>query len=125
MLANVVRRHDLASTLVQASVERHAAGWSETMKAIEASPKYGGLRIRPQVGLVPLGADPDSGLFEFAHLGSGPVPSRDAATKRLVLPEDGFAVVLVLVPGGTFHKEHRGAAANTTHWPNPEGPVWP
>jgi formylglycine-generating enzyme required for sulfatase activity len=40
-------------------------------------------------------------LFEFAHLGSGDVPARDPGTNRLILGED-FAIVLVLVPGGTF-----------------------
>jgi formylglycine-generating enzyme required for sulfatase activity len=50
---------------------------------------------------VPLGPDPDSGLFEFAHLGSGSVPARDPETKRLVY-EDDAAIVLVLILGGAL-----------------------
>ena len=64
-------------------------------------PRYGGLDLRPQRGLVPLGADPRSGLQEFAHLPSGDVPQRDARGGRLLLtPASG--IVLVLIPGGTF-----------------------
>ena len=39
-----------------------------------AVPMYRGLRIEPVLGLVPLGKDPDSGLFEFAHWGRGRSP---------------------------------------------------
>ena len=56
--------------------------------------------ITPQLGLVPLGEDPDSHLFEFAHLGSGSIPTRDE--KGHLVPEEDAAVVLVLIPGGTF-----------------------
>ncbi len=71
------------------------------IESIAASAKYEGLRITPQLGLVPLGTDPESGLYEFSHLGSGTLPTRDPKTKRLVHAEDS-AIVLVLVPGGTF-----------------------
>ena len=64
------------------------------------SPLYGGLDLAPQLGLSPLGPDPDSGLWEFAHLESGVVPERDAKG-RLVLDE-ASAIVLVLIPGGEF-----------------------
>jgi hypothetical protein len=39
--------------------------------AIAASPKYGGLKLEPQLGLLPIGLDPESGLWEFAHLATG------------------------------------------------------
>ena len=61
---------------------------------------YPDLELRPQAGLVPLGSDPMSGLWEFAHLMTGDPPQRDDHD-RLVLSEES-ALVLVLVPGGTF-----------------------
>jgi formylglycine-generating enzyme required for sulfatase activity len=76
-----------------------------------------------------LGPDPDSGLYEFAHVVSGPIPVRDAATRRLVLSDGGFAIVLVLIPGGTFYKgAQKSDPAGRNFDPaaeESEGPVWP
>ena len=56
---------------------------------------------RPSSGLVPIGRDPRSKLWEFAHLLSGTPPARDPAG-NLVL-SDQSSIVLVLIPGGTLH----------------------
>ena len=64
-----------------------------------------------QMGLVPIGPDPDSTLWEFFLLGSGSEPRRDVAG-QLVL-EEQMGVVLVLLPGG---RVRIGAAREgTTH----------
>jgi formylglycine-generating enzyme required for sulfatase activity len=78
--------------------------WDETHRSIAdraAFPAYAGLQLAPQLGLLPLGPDPQSGLFEFAHLQSG-TPARRS-------PEDGAleitaetGLVFVLLPGGSF-----------------------
>jgi len=54
------------------------------------------------MGLVPIGEDPDpeSGLWEFAHLMTGE-PAVRGADDKLVLTEQS-GIVLVLIPGGTF-----------------------
>jgi len=72
--------------------------WRQATKAIRESPLYGGLELSPQVGLTPLGPDPRSGLWEFAHLLSGETPTRgpDGDLER----GDDTAIVLVLTPGG-------------------------
>jgi formylglycine-generating enzyme required for sulfatase activity len=114
-LEKVEKRHEAASTLRERSIGAHRAEWDDVVKAIALSPRYGGLRIVPQIGLVPLGADPESGLHEFAHLGSGEVPTRDPGTKRLVLAEDS-AIVLVLVPGGTFKMGAQKADPNAPNF---------
>jgi len=72
--------------------------WREAEVALRADPRYAGLELRPVVGLVPLGRDPSSGLWEFAHLLTGEAPVRDGAG-RLQLGAES-SVVLVLVPGG-------------------------
>ncbi|MHC4934321.1 MAG: SUMF1/EgtB/PvdO family nonheme iron enzyme, partial [Planctomycetota bacterium] len=97
----IAERLRTARTLKARSIEAYRAHWADTVKAIAASPKYGRMEIVPQLGLVPLGADPESGLCEFAQVGTGTIPKRDPGTKRLVLTDD-FAIVLVLIPGGTF-----------------------
>jgi formylglycine-generating enzyme required for sulfatase activity/serine/threonine protein kinase len=75
-----------------------ARAWAEALPAIRAD--YDGLELVPQVGLVPLGPDPDSHLWEFAHLATGEIPAR-AGIGTLVLDVES-ALVLVLVPGDRF-----------------------
>jgi formylglycine-generating enzyme required for sulfatase activity len=72
--------------------------WADTLPAISRA--YPGLALRPQSGLVPIGPDPQSGLWEFAHMCSGDAPTRDAAGKLMIGPES--AIVMVLVPSGSF-----------------------
>jgi formylglycine-generating enzyme required for sulfatase activity len=76
------------------------ASWERARAAIATDERYGGLELAVQEGLVPLGPDPRSGLWEFAHALSGEVPER-AADGELALGDES-AVVLVLVPGGEF-----------------------
>ncbi|MBN2489682.1 MAG: protein kinase, partial [Planctomycetes bacterium] len=95
-------RRRLSLELGRRSLEEHREAWQRTVEAIADAtthPHYRGLRLRPQLGLVPLGPDPQSGLFEFAHLPSGAIPVRNGAG-RLERTEE-IGVVLVLLPGGT------------------------
>jgi len=75
-----------------------AQAWNVAIEAIAASPKYGGQRITPQLELLPLGPDPDSGLWEFAHLGTGEPALRASDGKIMLGPENG--IVFVLLPSG-------------------------
>ena len=103
-LRKVETRLALSEDLVRTMAGEHEAVWAEIIGAIadrESNPQYEGLRILPMLGLIPLGPDPRSKLHEFAHMGSGSVPTRDPATGELVAKEDA-AIVLVLIPGGTF-----------------------
>ncbi len=73
--------------------------WELTLPLIRAA--YPGLQLSPQFGLVPIGSDPASGLWEFWHIASGEEPRRDPRSKVLLLgPESGL--VFVLLPGGQF-----------------------
>ncbi len=82
-----------------------AATWSATLAALEdrtRSPHYDGLRMKPQFGLVPLGEDPRSHLWEFALQASGDIPKRSADGNFVVT--DSTALVFVLVPGGQHQR---------------------
>jgi len=74
--------------------------WDEAIAEIREHPDYGGLELAPQMGLVPIGTDPESDLWEFWHVATGEEPKRGEDGK-LVLTED-IGVVLVLIPAGTF-----------------------
>lgn len=111
LLATV--RRDLAwiERVERLSIDDHEQEWNRVIAAIAASERYGGLRIEPQLGLVPLGADPPTGLMEFAHLrtarrekderceiGAAILPERTPGGG--FDPEDDLPLIFVLVPGG-------------------------
>jgi serine/threonine protein kinase/formylglycine-generating enzyme required for sulfatase activity len=81
-----------------------AAAWQQAIAEVAQSRLYGGMRMRQQTDLVPIGADPASGLMEFVHLRSGAegkeTPAR-GTDGRLVIT-DATGIVFVLVPGGSF-----------------------
>jgi formylglycine-generating enzyme required for sulfatase activity/serine/threonine protein kinase len=95
----------------------HARGWAKALPALRAA--YPEFELAPQMGLVPLGPDPDSHLAEFAHLATGE-PAVRGADGRLVLRED-TGVVLVLLHGRKFWM---GAQSQSPAGPNfdPEPP---
>ncbi|MBK7878848.1 MAG: SUMF1/EgtB/PvdO family nonheme iron enzyme [Planctomycetes bacterium] len=97
-LAEVRGGLDFARDVAQRSLEAPRADWERVRTAVARSPAYGGFDLEPQLGLVPLGPDPESGLQEFAHLATGDVPRRGEDGGLRVGAEHG--VVLVLIPGG-------------------------
>lgn len=100
LLSDVEARLAFARDIERESLVDAAPLWSEAVDAIANSPRYAGLRITPQLGLVPLGTDPVSGLWEFAHLASGAPPTRDVS--GVLALQDASALVFVLVPAGEF-----------------------
>ncbi len=98
----VKKRADFARTIEERSVSGREARrlWDAAIAAIASSPKYGGLKLTPQLGLLPIGEDPQSHLWEFAHLQTGDPAVRGADGKLAVTPVTGL--VFVLIPGGTF-----------------------
>lgn len=98
----VAKRHEFAKTIRQRSVDGPDARrlWAQASAAIRNSPQYGGLELAPQLGLLPLGMDPRSQLWEFAHLQTGDPAVRGADGKLVLTEETGL--VFVLLPGGKF-----------------------
>ena len=94
-----------AESVQAKTIEEYSAQWGVAIAAVAAEPKYGGFQLTAQLGLVPLGQDPVSRLWEFVHLASGTpgkeFPMRDEKTGRLV-PTDDMGIVFVLLPGATF-----------------------
>jgi len=105
----VRERFELARSMGEESLVRGRAAWENAIAEIAREPVYRGLALSPIVGLVPIGRDPTTKLFEFAHLPSGTPPARDA-TGALVLDESS-ALVLVLLPGGRFYLGANSAAS--------------
>ena len=102
-IARIRDRLAFAETVRERSIESARGAWKEAIRSIadtRESPRYGGLVMEPQVGLVPLGRDPVSGLWEFGHLRSGQ-PAVRGADGRLHMAEES-GIVLVLLPGDCF-----------------------
>ena len=112
-----VRRHlEFADGVVERTMTstQAATAWAEARAEIARDPRYGGLELAPQIGLLPLGADAESGLWEFWHVMSGARPERDGASGRWRVTGD-TGIVLVLIPGGTYTL---GAQAEDPERPN-------
>lgn len=97
-ITTMEKRRTAALELERRTLTDLASEWQLTVAAISGDARYGGLKLDPRPGFVPLGRDPKSGLQEFAWLPSGTVPRRDTASERLVVGSDS-ALVMMLVPG--------------------------
>lgn len=99
-ISSVEKRRAFALDVDRLTISEHQEDWNRASAAIEREPKYHGLKLSPQRGLIPIGPDPASGLWEFSHLETGAVAARDASGKLMINGQCG--IVFVLIPGGTF-----------------------
>jgi serine/threonine protein kinase/formylglycine-generating enzyme required for sulfatase activity len=108
LLTDVRVRLAFAESVERETIGKYETRWADAIGSIADKaecPGYGGLTIKPQLGLIPIGKDPASGLWEFAHLqttapGTDPIPKRDQ-DGHLVVTES-MGIVFVLIPGGAF-----------------------
>lgn len=125
LVAEVEERLRFAQTIESRTVGVYAKEWFQACRRISEERVYGGLRIVPQIGLVPLGPDPNSGLWEFWHPETGAKPQRNESGELEVTRDTGM--VFVLLPGGTFwmgaQAEHPKAMGFHAKARDSEGPV--
>ncbi len=98
----VVARIHKTREIRRATLDDAAGLWQRCLADITANTQYARLQLEPQIGLVPLGRDADSKLWEFWLYESGARPQWDgteASGKAKVSDESG--VILVLVPAGS------------------------
>ena len=126
VLADVKKRLAIAQSMRAKTVETYQEEWNSARARILVSDRYGKLVLKAQVGLIPLGPDPRSGLEEFVHFEShvGALPERVDGSFE-VTGETG--VILVLLPGGSFNMgAQKDDVAKPNHDPqarSEEGPV--
>jgi formylglycine-generating enzyme required for sulfatase activity len=92
---------EVAHSVEQRTLRDHEAEWEEAIFAIQESSHYHGLEISMQIGLVPLGEDPETGLWEFWLWESGQRPRRDSESGRWQMDAE-VGMILVLLPSGSF-----------------------
>jgi formylglycine-generating enzyme required for sulfatase activity/tRNA A-37 threonylcarbamoyl transferase component Bud32 len=87
----------------------YAQRWEAALPQIHAA--YPGLQLGVQMGLVPLGTDPASGLFEFWHVQSGSEPAR--GDEGALAIDAATGLVFVLLPATTYNM---GAQLDPKNW---------
>ncbi|MEM7205057.1 MAG: bifunctional serine/threonine-protein kinase/formylglycine-generating enzyme family protein, partial [Planctomycetota bacterium] len=130
----VEQRLAWAGQVEELTLRRFADRWAEAREAIARADGVGAstlyaehpIELAPQLGLVPIGMNPATGLWEFYHLRSAWEPALVADPRALPTPshhpETGAidvgqhtGIVFVLLPGGTFRM---GAQADDPNAPN-------
>ncbi|MBK8098241.1 MAG: SUMF1/EgtB/PvdO family nonheme iron enzyme [Planctomycetes bacterium] len=111
LVADVQSRRAFAHDVATPAAKTHASAWQQAIATIKASDgigaaaDYRGLQLQPQPGLVPLGMDPTTRLFECLDLASHdplePIPVRDPQTGALRVGAR-TGIVFVLLPQGSF-----------------------
>ena len=100
-----------AKRVVDLGEVSHRRRWQAARAGIAASKAYRAtpIDLAPQTGLVPIGAHPKTGLWEFYHLRSAADPTvvpeygaGSVAADSFELTADS-GVVFVLIPGGPLH----------------------
>jgi len=111
--AEVRRDAQHAEALARLAEGEHRHLWSEARTAllaadgVSASRRYAEapVDLSPQLGLVPIGANPRTGLWEFCHLDSGtaaPPSVRDFDDDGRLPVTSHSGIVFVLIPGGDY-----------------------
>ena len=125
-LADVKKRLASAESMRARTVDAYQESWDDALARLRISESYGKLVLKAQVGLIPLGPDPKSGLEEFLHFEShlGPLPERVNGSFEVT---GDTGVILVLLSGVTFDMgAQRADATKPNHDPQArpeEGPV--
>ncbi|MFY9341665.1 MAG: bifunctional serine/threonine-protein kinase/formylglycine-generating enzyme family protein [Planctomycetota bacterium] len=112
LVSSVRDRLRRAETVQARSFDSVQDRWREAIDAIKASDGerasrlYERMSIKAQVGLVPIGMDPESKLWQFVDLDSG-TPGKEAPSgdPGRLQPTPDMGVVFVLIPGGTLPVE--------------------
>ncbi|MEQ8765214.1 MAG: bifunctional serine/threonine-protein kinase/formylglycine-generating enzyme family protein, partial [Planctomycetota bacterium] len=101
-LAEVRHRLEHLRGMIRQTLESDDARrrWEEAIADIARLQVYGGLKLEPQYGLLPIGKDPRSGLWEFSHLESGDEALRGEEGRIRI--EENMSLVFVLLPAGEF-----------------------
>ncbi|MHC5065049.1 MAG: protein kinase domain-containing protein [Planctomycetota bacterium] len=91
-----------AETVEQRTIDDYQSQWE---MVINLAQREHGINLSPQMGLIPMGRDPKSGLLEFYHLRSAdpalPIPKREPKTGKIPVTY-GTGMIFVLIPGGEF-----------------------
>ncbi|MCA9320515.1 MAG: SUMF1/EgtB/PvdO family nonheme iron enzyme [Planctomycetes bacterium] len=105
VFAEVKRRRARSEEIARRSLADSRELWRLCALRVAKNAHYADLKLEAIEGLIPIGADPESGLEEFlhwaTHASDHPMIQREANGR---LPEmDGkTGIILVLLPGGTF-----------------------
>lgn len=96
-IRSVRERIKIAEDVEKRSFTDADDAWRRARESIASLDVYGGLKLEPQLGLVPLRLN-EAGYWEFTHILSGEPVRTDDRGKYLITPASG--ILFVLIPGG-------------------------
>ena len=95
--AQMAAELDWTKRAAERTLEAQRDAWKSCQARLAKNKLYTGLKLEAQIGLVPLGANPQ-GYEEFAMLRSGTRPKRKDNGELAI--DEGSAIVFVLIPAG-------------------------
>jgi serine/threonine protein kinase/formylglycine-generating enzyme required for sulfatase activity len=118
VIASVQKRLE-RSRLIEAATQRdQAEAWRVCIKRLGQDARFAAIAdsMEAQLGLIPLGPDPQSGLEEFLdwRTHAGEIPRR-GPNGRITLTED-TGIIFVLLPGGTYLQGAQNDDPNGQHY---------
>ena len=97
-LARARERLGWVESVESLTIEAQADAWERAATELGRDPRFASIVLTPQIGLIPLGVDPDGGLPAFLVARSGAAPRRSDDGRLLAAADTGC--VLLLMPGG-------------------------
>lgn len=119
VLASVKERLDRSESVIERTITgaEPSALWKKAIEDIRQSSVYGGLELKPQVGLLPL-AKNSAGLWEFLVADTGTAPRRrvnsDVPCDWNVAKTTG--VILILLPGARMVMTRETNSGREAQW---------
>jgi hypothetical protein len=77
------QRLSWASRIEAETIDKHLDEWNETIEEIANDPRYHGLKISYQIGLVPIGRDPSTKLLSSRMRARVPSPCAEGWKTRV------------------------------------------
>ncbi len=101
-MASVTDRLRRSRTYRTRSLLNAREAWDRCLRDLSRGGAFTEVSLRPVPGLVPLGRDERSGLWNFWHVESGAAPRWDEGQRRW-RPGLAGGIILVLLPPASFH----------------------
>ncbi|QEM08854.1 SUMF1/EgtB/PvdO family nonheme iron enzyme [Mucilaginibacter rubeus] len=103
LFADIKARLNKSKKIKKSTIDDFKAQWAQVNMRLARSKKYMNLRLSPQLGLIPLGPDPKSGLEEFIdwQTNEKELPERAETGSFTIKPSTG--IIFVLIPEGEFY----------------------
>ncbi|MAG56322.1 MAG: hypothetical protein CMJ83_08540 [Planctomycetes bacterium] len=101
LIPQMEERREFARSVTRRTLVEAKVLWDRCLNDLAADVRFENANLRPQIGLIPLGRNEDSGFWEFWHVGSGDRPEwKGKPMAGRAKMRKGAGLVFVLLPAG-------------------------